>query len=157
MKKHHLLRLTFLSVAGILLLTTSLMAAASQAKKATKDLASLEIPAMVNLAMDSRQNLYTASRTTGNVFCIPPDSNPIKLAKILGTPTSVTVDKLRNVFVGTEEGVIFIISLDGTVSEAYHCKSSPIGLEMDRDGGLIIATKDGKIIKVNRKAFKGTQ
>ena len=97
------------------------------------------------------------SRHTGYVFCIPPSSRAILLAKVPGTPTSVAVDRQRNVFVGTEGGSVFLVSPDGTVAEAYRCDSRPTGLEIDRDGGLFIATADGKIVKVKRTDFLGAQ
>lgn len=149
-----------LAIAGIitaLVMVTAMMTATAQAQGKNEHAIVLRIPAMVGLAVDNRCNLYTASRHTGYVFCIPPLSEPILLAKVPGTPTSIAVDRLCNVFIGTEEGSVFLISQDGTVAEAYRCGERPMGLEIDRDGGLFIATRDGKIIKVKRKDFLGAQ
>lgn len=109
----------------------------------------------VGLALDTRGNLYTADSQTGHVYCVPPQSSAVLLAKVPGTPTVLTVDKLRNVFVGTESGEVFLVSLDGLVAEVYRCAARPVGLSVDRDGGLVVATEDGVIRKVERVDFLG--
>ncbi|QJB55114.1 hypothetical protein [Pseudodesulfovibrio sp. zrk46] len=111
------------------------------------------LPNTVGLAQDHRGLLYTANKVTGDVFCLPPESDPVLLARVPGVPTSVAVDRLRNVFVGTEAGSVFVVSLDGSVREVYHCCGAPVGLDIDRDGGLLIAMEDGVIVRVDRKDF----
>ncbi len=81
---------------------------------------------------------------------IPPSTDPILLAKIPGTPTALAVDRLRNVFVGTESGTVFLVALDGGVREVHKLAARPVGLTLDRDGTLIIATETGHIVRVKR-------
>ncbi len=102
----------------------------------------------IDLVMDNRGTLYTADRSTGSIFCHPPGDDPILFAQVPDAPTSLAVDKKRNVFVGTQNGTIFRISLDGSVSEIHRCQASPVGIVIDRDGDLIIATLGGDIIRV---------
>ena len=102
MKRTNFSRLAIVSITATILLITALVPVATQAQGKNEQTISLSMSAMVGLAADSRRNLYTASRTTGYVFCIPPSSKPILLAKVPGTPTSIAVDRLRTVFVGTE-------------------------------------------------------
>lgn len=111
------------------------------------------VPSDVGLALDNRGSMYTADSRTGHVFCLPPKSSPVLLAKVPGRPTVLTVDRLRNVFVGTENGTVYLVSLDGSVDEAYRCASRPVGMEVDRDGGLIIAMEKGGIVRVARASF----
>lgn len=107
----------------------------------------------VGLALDKRGNLYTADSRNGHVYCVPPGSQPVLLAKVEGRPTALAVDRLRNVFVGTDQGVVFLVSLDGTVQEVYRCCASPVGLEIDRDGGLVLVMETGDVVKVDRTQF----
>jgi len=154
MQKTTFSRLAIAGVITILIMITGLVTVAAQAQGKTEHVLTSGIPNPTGLAMDNRCNFYTADRNTGYVFCIPPDSDPILLAKVPDTPTAVAVDRLRNVFVGTEGGSVYLVSLDGDVVEAYRCNARPMGLEIDRDGGLVIATDEGEIVKVERKAFR---
>lgn len=138
---------------GLALFIFFLMAGTSATATATDARTYTRLPAMVGLAVDSRCNLYTASKHTGYVFCIPPSSSPVLIGKVSGTPTAVAVDRLRTVFVSTEGGRIFCISLDGDVREVCRISARPIGLAIDRDGGLVLATDDGELITVGRDSF----
>jgi len=112
------------------------------------------LPNAVGVALDKRGNLYTADGKSGYVYCVPPDSQPVLLAKVEGKPTALTVDRLRNVFVGTEAGSVFMVSLDGSVSEVFNCCGSPVGLEIDRDGGLIVVMETGVVLRVDREKME---
>jgi len=157
MKGTPLPRLVVASIATALLMITALVAVAAQAQGAVGHVLDSGISNPVGLAMDNRCNVYTADSSTGNVFRLTPDGDPILLATVPGIPTALAVDKLRNVFVGTTEGTIYLVSLDGTVTATYRCDFRPMGLEIDRDGGLVVATEEGTIVKVNRATFLGTQ
>lgn len=104
----------------------------------------------VGLVLDRRGNLYSASRRTGDVFCLPPSSSPVLLARVTGTPTCLAVDRVRTVYVGTESGVIFAVTPDGSVTEACRIGSAARGVAVDRDGGLRVATDDGVVVTVRR-------
>ncbi|MGL1861694.1 MAG: hypothetical protein OCC46_04125 [Pseudodesulfovibrio sp.] len=154
MKKSLISRLAVVGICIALVATTALAAmnvSAQSAQPGQEHVLCSGLPGTVGLAMDKRGNLYTAERQTGHIFCVPPTSDPILLAKVPGTPTALTVDKLRNVFVSTMEGTVYLVALDGTVETAYQCQSKLVGLNIDRDGGLVIATEEGQIIKVKRK------
>lgn len=153
MPRRNVSRLIVVSIVTTCFLITAFVAIAAQAQEKKVQTLSMRMPAMIGLVADNRLNLYTVSSHTGNVFCIPPESKPILIAKVPGIPTSLSVDRQRNVFVGTEGGTIYLVSREGNVTEAYHCRSCPVGLEMDRDGGLIIAMESGDIIKVDRTNF----
>lgn len=146
-------RLIVLGIGGLLIVTTALASAAVQAQERQGNVVCRGVQHPAGLTMDNRCNMYTADRKSGHVFCIPPSENAILLGTVPGTPTSVAVDRLRNVFVGTETGHIFLVALDGSVVEAYRCTSTPVGLDVDRDGGLLVATRDGEIVKVKRSDF----
>lgn len=107
-------------------------------------------PETVGLALDSRGNMYTADSRTGYVFVVPPTSSPVLLAKVPGHPAVLAVDRLRNVFVGTEAGAVYMVALDGSIQEAYRCDARLVGLDIDRDGGLVIAMEGGVIMRVER-------
>lgn len=111
-------------------------------------------PETVGLALDSRGNMYTADSRTGYVFVVPPTSSPVLLAKVPGHPAVLAVDRVRNVFVGTESGAVYMVALDGSVAEAYRCSGRPVGLDVDRDGGLVIAVEGGVILRVERGELK---
>jgi len=111
----------------------------------------------IDIAIDTRCNLYTACRGTGHVFCIPPNSEAILLGRIPESPTVLTVDSLRNVFVGSENGGIYLITQDGNLNEICRIDKKPIGLELDRDGTLLIGTSHGRIIRVTRSELLRTQ
>jgi hypothetical protein len=111
------------------------------------------VPGAVGLAVDSHSTLYTASRETGCVFCIPPSSEPIMIATVPGTPTAIAVDRLRTVFVGTKDAMVYRVSLDGTVSHGYRLDSTPVGLGLDRDGMILAATESGALIRLDRSVF----
>lgn len=111
------------------------------------------LPCTVGLTMDLRGNLYTADAKTGYVFCIPPVSDPVLLARVPGIPTALAVDRQRNVFVTTEGGTVYLVALDGSVTATHRCDSRPVGITVDRDGGLVIATEEGMIVKVRRERF----
>ncbi|WP_319471898.1 hypothetical protein [uncultured Pseudodesulfovibrio sp.] len=111
----------------------------------------------IDIAIDTRCNLYTACRESGHVFCIPPNSEAILLGKISETPAVLTVDALRNVFVGTENGGIYLITQDGDLHEVCRIDRKPIGLEMDRDGTLLVGTSHGRIIRVTRSELQQIQ
>ncbi len=110
----------------------------------------------IDIAIDTRCNLYTACRETGHVFCIPPNSEP-SCWKNTESPTVLTVDSLRNVFVGSENGGIYLITQDGNLNEICRIDKKPIGLELDRDGTLLIGTSHGRIIRVTRSELLRTQ
>lgn len=152
MKRSILSRTVFVVLATTLITTTSLAATLATAQEREAMLCS-GLNETIGLALDSRGNLYTAEKTTGNVYCLPPGDEPVFYARVPGTPTSIAVDRLRNVFVGTKAGPIFLISLDGSVVETYRCASSPMGLDIDRDGDLIVATLKGDVIRVARSDF----
>lgn len=149
----NLSRILVIGVAGIMILITGLIAVAAQAEGNSNTILWSGLPTPADMVIDSRRNVYTADKKTGYVFCMPPGDDPILLAQVPGTPTTLAVDRLRNVFVGTEDGLIYLVGLDGSVEETYRCESIPIGLDVDRDGGLIIATQKGTIVKVNRSSF----
>lgn len=112
------------------------------------------MPCTVGLVLDSRGNLYAADRETGCVFCLPPSSHPVLLAKVPGRPSVLAVDRRRTVFVGVESGAIFAVGLDGDVREVWRIAGTFTGLAVDRDGGLVVGTADGRIIKVPRKELR---
>lgn len=104
----------------------------------------------VGLVMDRRGNLYVASRKTGCVFCLPPASAPVLLARVPGTPTCLAVDPVLTVFVGTESGVVYGVASDGSVTEACRVGSPARGIVVDRDGGLLVATGHGVVVRFDR-------
>jgi len=142
--------ITMVLCGALVLILTSLAGASATAQSQGGNVLCSGLPCTVGLTIDKRGNLYTAEPSTGHVFCIPPDTSPILLAKVTGRPTAVAVDRLRNVFVGTESGVIYLVTLDGSVSKAHTLGCSPVSIVIDRDGGLIIATNDGQIVTVKR-------
>lgn len=112
-----------------------------------------DLPGTIGLVMDSRGNAYTVSRATGQVLCVPPGEEPMVYARVDDTPTVLAVDSLRTVFVGTESGGVYAVMLDGSVSRVHTCDSRVSGLDIDRDGSLIVVTGRGAIIKVEREDF----
>lgn len=142
--------MVFVVVAAVIGVASAVSAGQQGAVRAAKF---LRVPAMVGLVMDGRGYAYTASRQTGDVFCLPPASEPVLLARLEGTPSVLAADRLRNVFVGTEEGTIYCVSLDGSVTEAYRCSACPVGMAVDRDGGLVVALEGGSIVRVQRRQF----
>ncbi|MBI9080732.1 MAG: hypothetical protein JEY79_13460 [Pseudodesulfovibrio sp.] len=151
MKRTPLSKVLATIIATALIMTIAMVAVTAQAQGSVGQILNSANINPVGLAMDNRCNIYTADSSTGNIFCLPPNVSPILLGTVPGTPTALAVDKLRNVFVSTMKGTIYLVSLDGTVASIYRCDSRPMGLEIDRDGGLVIATGKGTIIKVNRK------
>ena len=150
MKETIVSRMVIICFAATLILMTAFIAATAAQGQAGRNLFSgTSNPA--GLAMDSRCNIYTVDKKTGHVFCIPPDSVPVLLASVEGAPTTLAVDRFCNVFVGTQGGQIFIVEQNGNVTEAYKCRSRPVGLSIDRDGALVIATEKGNIIRINRR------
>lgn len=150
MNRSQISRTVFVVLTISLLTSTGLPTTAAHAQQQEAVLHSGLLDS-IGLVMDHRGYLYTAERSTGSIFCIAPGDTPILYAQVPYTPTALAVDKLRNVFVGTEGGTIFLISLDGSVSEVYRCQTRPMGLDIDRDGNLVIATIDGNIIRVARR------
>ena len=104
----------------------------------------------VGLVVDSRANAYTVDRVTGKVFCLPGGSEPIHYATIRGEPTTLAVDRRRTLFIGTVAGHVLAVHLDGTVCEACRCPHGVTGLAVDRDGGLLITTGNGALIRMRR-------
>lgn len=140
-------------LALFVVVASSLAGASVAAREPGAPVVCAHISCSAGLALDSRGNLYTADSQSGHVFCVPPASSPILLAKVPGTPVVLTVDRLRTVFVGTADGAVYLVELDGTVREACRISAQPVGLVVDRDGGLLIATDDGAIVKVSRASF----
>ncbi|MEJ2604738.1 MAG: SMP-30/gluconolactonase/LRE family protein [Gammaproteobacteria bacterium] len=54
-------------------------------------------------------------------------------------PEDVAVDRVGNLYTGTEDGKILRIAGDGTVSEFADTGGRPLGLEFDADGNLLVA------------------
>lgn len=104
------------------------------------------------LVLDNRGNAYTVCRDEGLVWCVPPDGEPIPLARV-DAPTCLAVDRLLTVFVGTASGDIVAVMPDGTSSRVHRFRNGVTGLSLDRDGALVAATADGAIIRVPRKSF----
>ncbi len=145
-------RIIVASLVISMLATAGIAATSATANEREAQLHSVP-PGSVGLVMDGRRNLYTANRNTGQVYCMPPGQAPILYGRVPGIPTSIAMDNQQNLFIGTSGGVVFRISEDGTMTETYRSETHPVGLNVDRDGGLIIATKTGKIIKVARSEF----
>jgi len=108
----------------------------------------------VGLVVDNRANAYTADRETGRIYCLPADGAPLHFATVDGRPTTLAVDRHRTLYVGTASGLIHAVRQDGIVRVAYRCRDHVAGLDVDRDGGLLIATQEGMIIKVARSDFE---
>jgi hypothetical protein len=140
-------RLNSLWITGLLLLLAVPGAAAEQG--ADPDATSVTAHP-VGLVVDSRANAYTVDRVTGKVFCLLPGNEPIHYATISGEPTTLAVDRRRTLFIGTATGHILAVLLDGTVCAAFRCPHSVTGLAVDRDGGLLITTGNGTLVKVRR-------
>lgn len=104
----------------------------------------------VGLVLDRRGNLYAASRETGDVYCMAMSSSPVLLGRVPGRPTSLALSYVREVFVGTESGVVYGVHTDGLVEPVCKVGSQVSGLAVDRDGNLLIATDDGVIVTVGR-------
>jgi streptogramin lyase len=116
----------------------------------------IEMDAMrgtVGIAIDVRNTVYTAIRETGCVFSIAPSSAPVLLARVKGTPAVIAVDRMRQVYVGTEEGEIFRITPNGGASAVYPLGIRPVGMDIDRDGTLFAATESGTVIRLEQSAF----
>lgn len=105
------------------------------------------------LAVDSRGCTYTADSETGCILCRMPDSDPVILARIDDTPTALSVDWLRTVFVGAASGRIYAVTLDGSVSLVHTCEGAVTGLDLDRDNNLIAALKSGRVVRIKREDF----
>ncbi len=116
----------------------------------------IEMDAMrgtVGIAIDVRNTVYTAIRDTGCVFSTAPSSAPVLLARIKGTPAVIAVDRMRQVYVGTEEGEIVRIAPNGGPSAIYSLGVRPVGMDIDRDGTLFAATESGTVIRLEQAAF----
>jgi len=151
MRIHQFSRTVMVAVCTAFIFLIAMSAGASaMAHDKDRSVVSSGLPATVGLAIDARGNYYTAEPGTGYVFCIQQDAQPILLARVPGTPTSLAVDSLRNVFVATQGGVVYAIELDGTVTEACRCGGEPVGLSINRDGDIVVALEAGEIIRIER-------
>lgn len=132
-------------------LITALASSTATARDNESDLICTGIQNSIGLAVDSHQGLYTADRVSGSIFLLRRGEPVVLIARIPGTPTALTVDTVRTIFVATEAGTVFRVSLDGTVNEAYRCPVRPVGLGCDRDGALIVVDEDGTVRKIDRQ------
>lgn len=148
------LRFIVAGVAGIILAVGTLTTiAASAQENMSERIVCSGVSNPAGVAVDNRCNIYTVDKKTGSVFCISPSTNPVLLGTVPGIPTSLAVNSARTIFIGTENGQIFLLTLDGTLAKAYRCHSAPTGLDVDRDGGLIVAMRTGEIITIRRSDF----
>ena len=111
------------------------------------------VPGTVGLTQDSRGNLYAANADTGEIYCIPPTASPVFLARVPDIPTSLAVGRLRTIFVGTESGAVYSVTLAGVVTEVCRVKTPVAGVVVDRDGNLMVSTEDGDIVRVAWRDF----
>jgi len=140
-------RLNMVWIAGLIVLLAVPGAAAEPERGRDAD----GVPAHpVGLVMDSRANAYTVDRVTGKVFCLLAGSEPVHYATISGEPTALAVDRRRTLFIGTATGHVLAVHRNGAICEACRCPHRVTGLAVDRDGGLIIATGGGTLIKMRR-------
>lgn len=146
-------RLVVFGLAGAIVLAGMIVASAAPAESRMPVLRSV-MKEPVGLVVDNRANAYTADRATGRVFCLAANSEPVHFATVEGQPTALAVDNRRTVFVGTTSGQVHAVSRDGVVKMAYQCDAPIAGLDVDRDGGLLIATQRGAVIKVDRAIFE---
>lgn len=143
-------RLNIVSMAIFLTLIAGLTVSSAQSgvnRKATVLPTGVE---PIGLTMDFWANAYTVDRSTGKVFCLPAGSEPVHYATLDAAPTSLAVDSHRTLFVGTTSGDIMAVRRDGKVTLACRCSGPVVGLAVDRDGGLLIATAGGGVHKVRR-------
>lgn len=157
MKSSVISRLTAAGIVVAVITLTALVVVTAKAQSNEGEILCSGLSGSAGMVMDSRRNVYTADRATGYVFCLPPGGDPVLYAKVPGTPTALAVDMVRTVFVSTQSGMIYRIARNGRVEEAYLCDASPVGLGVDRDGGLIIMTDDGVVMKVDRNELLSGQ
>ncbi|WP_207263085.1 hypothetical protein [Desulfovibrio sp. Huiquan2017] len=107
------------------------------------------LPGTTGLVMDGRGYAYTVDRRAGIILCVPPDDDPLVYARVDG-PTTLAVDRLGTLFVGTVSGDIFAVTPDGAVSRVFRCGSQVSGLNLDRDGNLLVVTDKGAFLRLPR-------
>jgi len=148
------IRFTVLGMALALMLVSGILALtplSTEVRAADDCVLAAGMPATVGLVQDRRGNLYAADPATGDVYCMPPESAPLLLARVPGKPSSLAVNHMRTVFVGTKSGVVYGILPNGSVGVACRVNSPALGLTVDRDGGLMVATARGQVVRIPRK------
>lgn len=105
------------------------------------------------LVMDGRGCLYTVTQDEGLLLCIPPSSSPVVLGRIPGRTVALAVDRRRQVFIVTDQGDIYRLSVDGRLGVVSSLHNHPMGIVTDRDGSLLIATRESGIIKIPENEF----
>jgi len=153
MQGNYVCRLGLAGIAGTLILMAGMAVASAQPEEKNVAIAGITTP--TDLVMDARSNAYIADTASGKVYCLPGGGKPVLFATIPGAPTTLAVSQERTLFVGTQSGRVYMITQSGDVAEAYDCRTSIAGLSVDRDGGLVIATTQGAIIKVTRNEIVG--
>ncbi|WP_432737485.1 hypothetical protein [Maridesulfovibrio sp. FT414] len=103
---------------------------------------------VVGLSMDRKGYLYTASVRDGAVYSFSPASAPVMIGQVQGRPVALAVDRMRNVFVVTEDGVVSMITTKGQTKEIVRVDFHPAGITIDRDGGILVVGKECGLFKI---------
>lgn len=100
------------------------------------------------VAQDSRGVYYLADSQSGRLDSILQDGEHVTLAKDLGTPKSLVVDRQRNLFVGTAKGEVWAFSPAGQKRLVATGIETPFALSLDRDDKLFVINRSGDALRL---------